>query len=181
MEEIISDYKALIKQIEKITTIINLRDLLVKIVLILLMGYIVFTFFFGVWRMNGISMVPSISDGDLIIFYRLDKQINPGDIVAFNKNGKKHFLRVVATEGQIVDITKDGELLINNHVEENESFFKTKKAESSSIEFPCKVEKGSVFVISDYRDDYDDSRSFGTIKVNDIEGKVLSILRTKNV
>ena len=67
MEELLRDSRIIARQIEKLKTMINLKSLLVKIVLILSICYIIFTYCFGVLRMHGISMVPSISDGDLVV------------------------------------------------------------------------------------------------------------------
>ena len=182
MEELLRDSKIIARQIEKLKTMINLKSLLVKIVLILTISYIVFTYCFGVLRMHGISMVPSISDGDLVIFYRLDKDFIRGDIIVFKTDeSKTRVLRIVATEGQTVDINGSGELMINNHVEEEQAYFKTEEIKDSSIEFPYVVEKGKLFVIGDYRVNSQDSRIFGAIDKKEVKGKVLSILRTRDV
>ena len=143
MEELLRDSKIIARQIEKLKTMINLKSLLVKIVLILTVCYVVFTYFFGVLRMHGISMVPSISDGDLVVFYRLDKDYIRGDIIVFKTDeNKTRVLRIVATEGQTVDINGSGELMINNHVEEEQSYFKTEEVDDSSVKFPYVVEPG---------------------------------------
>ena len=135
MEELLRDSRIIARQIEKLKTMINLKSLLVKIVLILSICYIIFTYCFGVLRMRGISMVPSISDGDLVVYYRLDKEYISGDIIVFkNEENKTRVLRIVATEGQTVDINGSGELMINNHVEGEQSYFKTEEAEESKEE-----------------------------------------------
>ena len=71
--------------------------------------------------------------------------------------------------------------MINNHVEDEQSYFKTEEAEESSVKFPYVVEPGKLFVIGDYRVESQDSRIFGAIDKNDVKGKVLSILRTRDV
>ena len=181
MEELLRDSKMIIKKIEQLKTMINIKSLLFKIVVILTVVYVGFTYCFGMLRMHGISMVPSISDGDLVVYYRLDKEYLNGDIVVFKNGDKTRVLRIVAVEGQTVDINGSGELMINNHIEEEQAYFKTEEVEESKIEFPYVVEKNKIFVIGDYRVESEDSRIFGAIDKEEIEGKVLSILRTKNV
>ena len=181
MEELLRDGKIIAKKIQQLKTMINIKDLIFKLVMISLVVYIVFTYCFGMLRMKGISMVPSISDGDLVVYYRLEKQYLSGDIVVFDSGEDRYVLRIVATEGQTVDINGSGDLMINGHVEEEQSYFKTKEAEDSSIKFPYVVESGKIFVIGDYRKESKDSRIFGAIDKSQIKGKVLSILRTKNV
>lgn len=181
MEELLRDGRIIAKKIQQLKTMINVRELITKLVLILCVVYIVFTYCFGMLRMKGISMVPSISDGDLVVYYRLEKEYRSGDIVVFDNGQDTYVLRIVATEGQTVDINGSGDLMINGHIEEDQSYFKTKEAEDSDVKFPYVVEQGKIFVIGDYRKESKDSRIFGAIDKTEIKGKVLSILRTKNV
>ena len=44
--------------------------LLLKIVCILLAFVLVFSFIFGAYRYNDLSMTPAVKDGDLVITYR---------------------------------------------------------------------------------------------------------------
>lgn len=181
MEELLRDGRIIAKKIQQLKTMINVRELVFKFIVILCVAYLIFTYCFGMLRMKGISMVPSISDGDLVVYYRLEKDYKSGDIVVFDNGTDTHVLRIVATEGQSVDINGSGDLMINGHVEEEQSYFKTKEAEDSEIKFPYVVETGKIFVIGDYRKESKDSRIFGAIDKKEIKGKVLSILRTKNV
>lgn len=181
MEELLRDGRIIARKIQQLKTMINIRELITKFILILCVVYIVFTYCFGMLRMKGISMVPSISDGDLVVYYRLEKEFRTGDIVVFDNGKDTYVLRIVASEGQTVDINGSGDLMINGHIEEDQSYFKTKEAEDSNIKFPYVVEKGKIFVIGDYRKESKDSRIFGAIDKTEIKGKVLSILRTKNV
>ena len=181
MEELLRDGRIIARKIQQLKTMINIRELITKFILILCVVYIVFTYCFGMLRMKGISMVPSISDGDLVVYYRLEKEFRTGDIVVFDNGKDTYVLRIVASEGQTVDINGSGDLMINGHIEEDQSYFKTKEAEDSNIKFPYVVEKGKIFVIGDYRKESKDSRIFCAINKTEIKGKVLSILRTKNV
>ena len=69
----------------------------------------------------------------------------------------------------------------NNHLEDNESFFKTLPNDNSDIEFPLIVGKDQVFVLNDYRENSEDSRVYGAVNINELSGKIITILRTKNV
>ena len=42
------------------------------------------------------DMAPRISAGDLVLYYRLNKQPLAGDIIICNKNGKQYVDRVIA-------------------------------------------------------------------------------------
>ena len=55
----------------------DIFQLLLKIVLIILAVILVFTFMYGMARINDVSMKPAIKDGDLVMYYRLDKRLCP--------------------------------------------------------------------------------------------------------
>lgn len=44
---------------------------------------------------------------------------------------------------------------------------------------PYTVEEGRAFVLNDYREDTDDSRSFGAVSLNDIEGPLIFSMRRR--
>ena len=69
---------------------------------------LIFTFLYGIARINDVSMKPAIKDGDLVMYYRLDKRFVSGDVAVFEDNGRNTTGRVVAVAGDTVDITKDG-------------------------------------------------------------------------
>lgn len=51
-------------------------------------------------------MKPAIKDGDLVMYYRLDKRFISGDVAVFKDDGRTTVGRVVAVAGDTVDITK---------------------------------------------------------------------------
>ena len=63
----------------------DIFQLLLKIVLIILAVILVFTFMYGMARINDVSMKPAIKDGDLVMYYQLDKRFVSGDIAVFKK------------------------------------------------------------------------------------------------
>jgi signal peptidase I len=145
-----------------------------------LLLWAVFTFVFGLARISGESMYPRLRDGDLILYYRLDRNYSQGEVVTFRINGNRRTARVVATGGDVVDITEEGQLLVNGNVQEEEIFYPTEKA-SAGITYPCTVEEGSYFVLCDFRTASTDSRDYGTISGKDISGKVITLLRRRGI
>ena len=83
-------------------------QLLLKISIIILAVFLIFTFLYGIVRINDVSMKPAIKDGDLVMYYRLDKRFISGDVAVFEDDGKATTGRVVAVAGDTVDITKNG-------------------------------------------------------------------------
>lgn len=104
-----------IKKVNKYSFKKDLIFLLLKILLIICVMFLIFSFVYGIARTNDISMKPAIKDSDLVLYYRLDKNFVSGDVVVFKKNNRIMMSRVVAVAGDQVDISKDG-LLINGAV-----------------------------------------------------------------
>ena len=141
---------------------------------------LLFTFVIRLIGVDGHSMVPTLQDGDrlLVLNSMLDDDYRYGDIVVLRKDT---FLkdpivkRVIATEGQTVDIDfstgsvyVDDALLKENYI--NELTFL-----EEGIEFPLTVPENSIFVMGDNRNDSSDSRDsrLGTVDNRYVIGKAV--------
>ena len=167
-------------KIEKQKIIKNIVRLLIKIVMLCAIYYIFFGVVFGVKRMETSFMSPNITEGDLLIYYRMDKNYELGDAVVV-KNNKMNVYRIVAKAGQTVDVNEQGILLIDGYPEEHQAFYETKLDEDSQIKFPYTVEEGKLFVMNDYRLEQGDSRTFGTIFEDSVVGKIIGRLQVRNI
>lgn len=159
----------------------NIKMLIRKTVFIVLLFYVLFFHIFGFTRIPDQSMSPSIAAGDLLLYYRLDRDYNVGDVVTFMKDGKRYSLRIVAKEGQVISTNTEGEFLVDGDLEDYPLYLKNVIPKMSSIQYPYTVEKGKVFVVGDYRSYTKDSREFGAIDMSIIDGKVISFLQTKDI
>lgn len=154
--------------------------LLGKIVAICLSFLLLFTFLFGLYRNADADMTPAVRDGDLVIFYRLDKRYIAGDVLVLEFEEKKQVRRVVATAGDTVDITNEG-LIINGAIQqEPDIYFATYRYEGGA-EFPATLGEGQVFVLGDHRTNATDSRIYGVVEVRDTLGKVMAVLRRRGI
>ena len=175
------DNEILDKKIKKVITFKSFKLLLLKIILIVCLFFLISTYLFGFYRMKGVSMTPSLNDGDLLLYYKYGKEYKSGDVVYVEKDKEKIVLRVIGKPGDVIDISEDGYLYVNNHVDNNYVFFETLKAEDSDIEFPYKVKEDELFLAGDNRLEATDSRDFGGVKIKDVKGIVISVLRTRRV
>jgi signal peptidase I len=130
---------------------------------------------FGIARVKGEAMYPRIRDGDLVFYNRMENDYSIGDVVTFKINGYRRFARVVAKGGDVVDINEDGQLIVNDNVQEEEIFYPTEKL-VSDITYPYTVAENSYFILCDFRTVSIDSRDYGAISESDIDGKVLTLL-----
>ena len=151
-----------------------------KLLLLLIFIWVMLTFFFGIGVVSGEEMYPRMRDGDVAVYYRMEKDINIGDVVTFKIGGKQKYARVAAREGDKVDMTEDGQLVINGSVQQEEIFFATNPADNA-MSYPRTIEPGMVFVLCDNRTNAEDSRNFGSIDKKDIDGKVISLLRRRGL
>ncbi len=147
----------------------------------LLSGLIlVFLLLFRVVVVSGTSMNNTLLDGDYLLllsstFYHDPQQ---GDIIVASKesfdNGAPIVKRVIATEGQEVDIDFDAGIVYVNGVALDEPYTLTPTDNDEGIQFPVTVPKGCLFVLGDNRNGSKDSRhpEIGFIDKREVLGKV---------
>lgn len=145
---------------------------------------ILFLVFFRIIVVSGPSMKQTLLDGDYLLlvsslFYREPQK---GDIVVLSKqsydNGKPIVKRVIATEGQIVDMDFENGLVYVDGYPLEEDYTNTMTNLDEGAVFPQIVEAGCIFVMGDNRNNSKDSRSLeiGQVDKREILGKVALLL-----
>jgi len=178
MESAVKDRETAMK---KPSVLKDLLFLFIKIAAIALAFVLTFTFLFGVMRYPEPSMAPAIRDGDLVIFYRSSKNgYQTRDAVMIASGGKKQVRRVVAKAGDTVDITEDG-LKVNGFLQQEPDIFMKTERYQEGVSFPLTVPEGHVFVLGDGRDGAEDSRVYGPVRISDTLGKVMAVIRRRNI
>ncbi len=155
--------------------------LLVKIGLIISVAAIMLTFVFGFYRETTNYMEPAIKDGDLVLYYRLAYSYSNGQLIAFEYDGKELCGRIVAREGDVVDISDEGGLIINGSRQQEYGIYKETTKIADGVTFPITVPEHSVFVLGDNRTEAIDSRIIGCINLDDTLGEVMGIFRRRNL
>ncbi|MDU5252479.1 signal peptidase I [Anaerococcus vaginalis] len=157
-----------------------LLKLAIKIVSICLVIAFVFTFIFGMYRVNDTSMVPNISPGDMILFYRLDKDFVVGETVVYSYNKENKIGRIVAMPGDVVNIDEKG-LVVNNSHQYEPKIYKETLPFTDGIKYPVKLKENEIFLLADNRDKSVDSRLFGPVEKKFIKGKIFTLLRRRGI
>ena len=152
--------------------------LVFKIVGIMFLFILAFTFVFGLNRNQDGDMYPAVKDGDLVVFYRLDKNYKAGDCLVLEYEGKKQVRRVMAIAGDTVDITADG-LLINGILQVEKGIYEETLPYENETNFPITLEQGQIFVLGDARKNATDSRVYGAVNYDKTLGKVMLICRRR--
>ena len=161
--------------------IMDIRD-----VLYVLAGFmIVYMLFFRVVVVVGPSMYDTLVDGDRLVLVSnvLYTEPEQGDIIVASKNafrnGECIVKRVIATEGQHVDIDfAAGIVYVDGEALDESLYITGETTRREGMRFPLVVEEGHVFVMGDNRDDSMDSRdpAIGLIDEREILGKVVFLL-----
>lgn len=159
----------------------DIVKLLIKIAVIALAFVLLFSFIFGAYRYNDMSMDPAVKDGDLVITYRWDKHYSYNDLVCFWYNKQSIISRVIAQEGDEVNIDGEG-LKVNGHkLTESGIYEETTMIKDSNVKFPLTVPDNEVFVLGDARSKAIDSRTFGCVEVEKTEGKIIGLFRHRGI
>lgn len=148
-----------------------------KLILLIVMIYVIFGFVFGITTMKNNDMSPKISAGDLMLYYRLEEDFHNRDVIIYEKDSVIYTGRIVAKEGDTVEVTDDSELKINGvTATENSIYYSTPKYDDY-VSYPITLKENQYFVLCDFREGAKDSRYFGIVESSEIKGKVITILR----
>lgn len=172
------------KEEQKYTWQQNVALYLHDMICMLVVVMAVLMLFLRIIVVDGPSMERTLLNGDymLLVSNMFYKEPKYGDVVVVSKqaydNGKPIVKRIIATEGQTVDIDFNEGVVYVDGVALDEPYTKTLTTLKEGTTFPLVVEKGKVFVMGDNRNNSKDSRStqIGLVDKREVLGKVAFIL-----
>ncbi len=164
----------------KKSVVLYLHDVIYLLTVIL----IVFLLIFRVIVVSGSSMRSTLVDGDYLLLFGNLLYGDPeyGDIVVISKesfdDGKPLVKRVIAAQGQIVDIDFDSGIVFVDGQALDEPYINTPTNLPEGVSFPLLVEDNCYFVMGDNRNNSRDSRSpeIGQIDRREILGKAFFLM-----
>ena len=157
--------------------LLYLHDLVTWMTVIVL----IFLLLFRVVVVSGPSMNSTLVHGDYLLLINnvVYREPMAGHIVVASKDsykdGEPIIKRVIATEGQWVDIDFDTGIVYVNGTALDEPYVNTPTTLYEGINFPLMVDEGCVFVLGDNRNESKDSRSpdIGLVDKREILGKAV--------
>lgn len=179
MNELETLNRTIKKRRERILSRRSWIQLLRRVLVLALAFWLVLTQLFCVMQAVGNEMFPAVKDGDLIIAYRLQQDYAKSDVVVYTVNGETRIGRIAARETDVVTLDDSGTLLVNGTTQTGEILYPTYAG--SNLSYPYTVPEGCVFILGDYRTQAEDSREFGPVPMENVIGKVITILRRRGL
>ena len=149
------------------------RNTIFALITVAATAVLVATLFLPILQIYGTSMTPTLSEGEIVVSIK-GSAVERGDIISFYYNNKILVKRVIAFEGEYVNIDDDGTVLINNKRIE-EPYITEKSFGECDLKLPYQVPAGKIFVLGDHRATSVDSRSsvMGCVAEEQIVGKIV--------
>mgnify|MGYP002517511432 FL=1 len=151
----------------------TLKSTIAILMVVAAAAVLVATLWMPVLRIYGSSMVPTLSDGQIVVSVKTT-DFRPGDIAAFYHGNKLLIKRYIAGPSDWVNIDNDGNVFING-VELDEPYLAEKAFGETNITLPYQVPDKRYFLMGDNRDVSIDSRNtaVGCVAADQIVGKVV--------
>ncbi|MDR2590614.1 MAG: signal peptidase I [Oscillospiraceae bacterium] len=161
----------------------ELYDWIQCIVTALICGILIFVFIGRTIGVDGSSMERTLLNNDRVIMLNLFYTPKNGDIIVFKPTHERFHnvplvKRVIATEGQTLDIDFANNEIIVDGVVISEPYIRSITTSKYGFEGPITIKPGHVFVMGDNRSGSTDSRDVdvGQVDTRYILGKVHFIL-----
>ena len=158
----------------------DLLFLFLKVAMIGMFLVLFFTFMFGITQVQDETMDPAVKEGDLAIYYRLQKNYSKDDVIIVSYNGETQIRRVVALPGDTVDMDERG-LVINGYSQIETNIYTRTEPYVDGITFPITLAEDEVFVLGDNRPKAVDSRMYGAVKISATSGQLMTLIRRRNL
>ena len=149
----------------------ELIDWIMVVVVALVITFIIRTFIFTMVVVDGPSMQNTLVTGDRLAVVRLGYEPKTGDIYPNGDKSRPYIKRVIAIEGQTVDI-HDGQVYVDG-VLKDEPYLGSPTTENGDQTYPLTIPEGYLFAMGDNRQHSLDCRSttVGLVDYQDIVGK----------
>lgn len=158
------------------------KDFLLSLIIAIILALFINFFIFSLTKVNGVSMEPSLVEGDRLLVVNYERFLKTrdyqrGDIIVFkspHRDGKKYVKRLIGLPGDTINIV-DGEVFVNGDQIKEDYLGQENYTLAMDYGLNYKVPDGSYFYIGDNRgiNQSHDSRDFGAIPKSSIRGRAI--------
>ncbi len=151
----------------------TLKSTVAALIVVAALSVLVATLWMPVLQIYGKSMVPTLTDGEIVITVK-NRHFDCGDIVAFYHENKLLVKRCIAGPGDWVDIDEKGNVSVNEKPLD-EPYLQIKAFGETNIDLPYQVPDERWFLMGDNRDVSIDSRNtvVGAVARDQIVGEIV--------
>lgn len=162
------------KSIEK-----TIKEYAISIVICVIIALIIKTFIIARADVDGESMYPTLNNADVLFINRISsikKNYKRGEIVIFDSHNSSddiYIKRVIAVAGDEIEI-KDNKVYLNGEELQEDYLGEgtiTEPGVFMETNQKYRVPEGHIFVLGDNRGHSQDSRSFGPVSLDQVQGK----------
>lgn len=178
------DTEKLMKQINRYEKgMRNYHWFLIYLAIFLLVIWVLFFKIIGITHMPNLDMTPRVDGGDLLIFYRLDKNASFQELVVFEKiipdETKKRLMvgRVIGAPGDTIDISENNRPIVNGNILVEDMIYYDTPKRDERVNYPITLGEDEYFILVDNRKEGLDSRYFGPVKKKELLGTVINVIR----
>ena len=158
----------------------NFLEFIKSAILFAVILWALFFFVVGIKMVPNEDMFPRLDAGDIMLYYKIAKQPVTREVIVLKKNGTEYVGRVIAKGGDSVEITEDGNLIINGNMVTEESIYSSTPRYEGFVQYPLTLASDEYFILSDKREGGEDSRYYGPVKQSEIKGTVIGQYRRSN-
>ena len=150
-----------------------LRSTVYALIVVAAGAVLVAVLFMPVLRIYGNSMTPTLSEGEIVVSVK-GTSFTTGDVVGVYFGSKLLIKRVIATEGQWVDIDNEGNVTVDGKPLD-EPYVTEKAYGETNIDLPYQVPADAIFVMGDHRATSIDSRNstVGCVDEDNVVGRIV--------
>jgi len=160
------------KEVEEQTRIFRIMKEAIPYLVIIIVVALIRTFIMTPVRVNGISMQPTLKEGEILILNKTKRNYNRFDVVVVTLNNSKIIKRVIGLPGEVISY-RDCQLYINGApVEDFITECITDDFSLENLYSYLTIPADHYFVMGDNRDESSDSRDIriGLLTKDQLEG-----------